>query len=131
MNDYLARFSESPASFKKSFALLVAAYVSHPIFIQSLFWAREPVAGSERDLMKMAVVSLSLILILFLIKKWARALVVVGNVFIVINDCFYLVVMPPNKLSSVLCAVVVVCTILGTYWLFVKDTRDYYSEVNS
>jgi Na+(H+)/acetate symporter ActP len=88
MNDYFARFSESPASFKKSFSMLVVAWVCHPIFIYSLFWSRETVAGSDKDIMKMMVVSISLCFLLFLIKKWARALVVVGNAFIVINDFF-------------------------------------------
>ncbi|MDX2452446.1 hypothetical protein [Desulfosarcina sp.] len=130
MNDYFARFSESPASFKKSFAILAVAWVCHPIFIYSLFWAVEPVAGSDKDIMKMAIVSLCLCFLHVLIKKWARALVVVGNIFIVLNDFFYFFVTPHNKISTMLCVTVVLCTIVGTYWLFVKDSREYFTQVN-
>lgn len=130
MNDYFSRFSESPASFKKCFSILVVAWVCHPIFIYSLFWAREAVAGSDKDIMKMAIVSLSLCFLLFLIKKWARALVVVGNAFIIINDVFYFIVTSPNTFSTMLCVTVVLFTIVGTYWLFVKDSRDYFTRVN-
>ena len=130
MNDYFSRFSESPASFKKSFTMLVVAWVCHPIFIYSIFWAKDAVAGSDKDIMKMAVVSLCLCFLLFLIKKWARALVVVGNAFIVINDFFYFFIMAPNTVSTLLCVTVVLLTITGTYWLFVKDSRDYYTRVN-
>jgi len=52
MNDFVSRFSESPASFKKSFAFLVVAWVCHPIFIYSLFWAESAVAGSDKDIMR-------------------------------------------------------------------------------
>jgi hypothetical protein len=130
MNDYFARFSESPASFKKSFAILAVAWVCHPIFIYSLFWAEETVAGSDKDIMKMAVVSLCLCFLHVLIKKWARALVVVGNIFIVLNDFFYFFVTPHNIISTWLCVTVVLCTIVGTYWLFVKDSREYFTQVN-
>lgn len=130
MNDYFARFSESPTSFKKSFSMLVVAWVCHPIFIYSLFWSRETVAGSDKDIMKMMVVSISLCFLLFLIKKWARALVVVGNAFIVINDFFYFFLTAHNFISTMLCVTVVLFTIIGTYWLFVKDSRDYYTLVN-
>ena len=80
--------------------------------------------------MKMAVVSLSLCFLLFLIKKWARALVVVGSSFIVINDVFYFVVASPSIFSTILCVTVVLFTIVGTYWLFVKDSRIYFTRVN-
>lgn len=130
MNDYFTRFSESPASFKKSFVMLAVAWVCHPIFVYSLFRAQEVVEGSDKDIMKMAVVSLSLCFLLFLIKKWARALVVVGNSFIVINDLFYFSVTPHNKLSTMLCVTVVLFAITGSYWLFVKDSRDYFTAVN-
>ena len=130
MNDYIARFSESPASLKKSFAILVVAWVCHPIFIYSLFLAEQAVAGSDTDIKKMAIVSLRLCLLHLLIKKWARALVVVGNTFIVLNDFFYFYVTPHNKISTMLCVAVVFCTIVGTYWLFVKDSRDYFIRVN-
>lgn len=130
MNDYFARFSESPASFKKSFAFLVVAWVSHPVFIYSLFWAEEALTASDKDIMKMAVVSLCLCFLHLLIKKWARALVVVGNIFIVLNDFFYFIVTPHNTISTMLCVAVVLCTIVGTYWLFVKDSRDYFTLVN-
>ena len=130
MNDYFARFSASPASFKKSFVIVVVAWVCHPIFIYSLFWAEEAVDGTDNDILKMAIVSLSLCFLHFLIKKWARALVVVGNIFIVINDLFYFSVTPHNKISTMLCVTVVLCTIVGTYLLFVKDSRDYFNQVN-
>jgi len=130
MNDYIARFRASPASFKKSFTILLLAWICHPIFIYSLFWAKDAVAGSDKDIMKMAVVSLSLCLLHLLIKKWARALVVVGNIFIVLNDFFYFFVTPRNKISTLLCVTVVLCTIVGTYWLFVKDSREYFTRVN-
>ena len=80
--------------------------------------------------MKMAVVSLCLCFLLFLIKKWARALVVVGNAFIVINDFFYFFIASRNTISTMLCVAVVLLTIVGTYWLFVKDSRDYFTRVN-
>jgi hypothetical protein len=130
MNDYIARFSESPASNKKSFALLLVAWVCHPIFIYSLLWAEQALAGSDKDIKKMAIVSLSLCLLHLSIKKWARALVVVGNVFIVLNDFIYFYVTPHNMISTLLCVTVVLCIIVGTYWLFVKDSREYYTRVN-
>lgn len=130
MNDYFSRFSDSPASFKKSFTMLVAAWVCHPIFIYSIFWAKDAVAGSDKEIMKMAIVSLSLCFLLFLIKKWARALVVVGNAFIIINDFIYLFIATPNTISTLLCVAVMLLTIVGTYWLFTKDSRDYFTRVN-
>jgi hypothetical protein len=130
MNDYVARFIASPASFKKSFAILLVAWVCHPIFIYSLFWAEEALAGSDKEIMKMAVVSLSLCVLHLLIKKWARALEVVGNSFIVLNDFFYVIVVPSNKISTVLCTIVILCTLVGTYWLFVKETREYFALIN-
>jgi len=130
MNDYVARFKESPTIFKKCVALLAVAWACHPIFIYSLFWAEDALAGSDKDIMKMAVVSLCLFFLLVLIKKWARALVVVGNVFIIINDFFYFFIIPPNTISTMLCVAVVLLTIVGTYWLFVKDSRDYFTRVN-
>lgn len=87
--------------------------------------------GYSKDILKMAVVSFCLCVLLFLIKKWARALVVVGNAFIVINDLFYFLVVPNhNKLSTVLCVIVVLFTIVGTLWLFSKASRDYYTLLN-
>lgn len=130
MNDYIARFSASPPSFKKSFAMLLVAWTCHPIFIYSLFWAEEAVAGSDKDIMKMAMVSISLCFLHFLIKKWARALVVVGNTFIVLNDFFYFFVTSRNLISTMLCVTVILFTIVGTYWLFVKDSREYFTRVN-
>jgi len=130
MNNYFTRFSESPVSFKKSFSFLVVAWACHPLFIYSLFWAREAVAGSEKEILKMAVVSLCLCFLLFLIKKWARALVVVGNTFIVLNDVLYFFISPGNKISTMLCVTVVLFTIVGTYWLFTKDARAYFTRVN-
>ena len=130
MNDYFSRFNEAPVSFKKSFAMLVVAWVCHPIFIFSLFWAVEVNTESDKDIMKMAIVSLSLCLLHYLIKKWARALVVMGSLFIVINDLFYFSVTPQNKISTLLCVTVVLCTIVGSYWLFVKESRDYFNRVN-
>ncbi len=130
MNDYLTRFSASPASYKKSFVILVLAWVCHPIYIYSLFWAEGAVDGTDNDIMKMAIVSLSLCSFHFLIKKWARAMVVMGNFFIVIYDLFYFSVTPHNKISTMLCVTVVLCTIVGTFWLFVKDSRNYFNRVN-
>ncbi len=130
MNDYFARFSASPASFKKSFAMLVVAWVCHPIFLYSLFLAEAVVEGVDKEIKKMVFVSLSLCFLHFTVKKWARALVVVGNLFIVLNDFFYFYVTPHNTVSTMLCVTVVLFTIVGTYWLFVKDTRDYFTLVN-
>lgn len=130
MNDYFSRFRASPASFKKSFGMLVVAWVCHPIFIYSLFWAVGALDGSGLEIKKMAIVSLSLCGLLFLIKKWARALVVVGTLFIVINDLVYFLVTPHNKISTLLCVSVVLFAIMGTYWLFVKDSRDYFNQVD-
>jgi hypothetical protein len=130
MNDYLSRFNNAPASFKKSFIMLVGAWCCHPVFVYSLFEGGGMLESSTKDIMKMAVVSLCLCALLFSIKKWARALVVVGNVFIVVNDLFYFLVVPRNKLSTLLCVMVVLFTSIGTYWLFRQDSRDYYTRVN-
>lgn len=130
MNDFFSRFSASPATFKKSFMMLVVAWICHPIFIYALFWAGDALDGNDKDIMKMVVVSLCLCLLLSLIKKWARALVVLGSVFIVINDLFYFFAVPRTNLSTLLCVMVVLFTIVGTYWLFVKDSRDYFTQVN-
>lgn len=130
MNDYIARFQAAPASFKKSFAYLTAAWICHPLFIYSLFHFEAMVDASGTELNKMVVVSLSLCFFLFLIKKWARALVVVGSVFIVINDFFFFLVTPRNQVSTLLLVAVVLCTLVGTYWLFTKASRDYFTKVN-
>lgn len=131
MNDYFARFVASPVSFKKSFAMLVVAWLAHPLFLYSLFQGESAsVAGADQAILRMAIVSLCLAFLLFLIKKWSRALVVVGNLFVIINDLFYFVIIPHRSVSTLLCVIVVLFAIVGTYWLFVKDTRDYYNQVN-
>jgi hypothetical protein len=130
MDDFLSRFNNAPASYKKSFFILVGAWCCHPVFIYSLFQGAEMMDGSSKDIMKMAVVSLCLCLLLFSLKKWARALVVVGNAFIVVNDLFYFLLAPRNKLSAVLCAMIVLFACLGTVLLFSKETRHYYTKLN-
>lgn len=130
MNDYFSRFGASPATYKKSFSMLAVAWICHPIFIYSLFWAGDALEGSDKEIMKMVVVSLCLCFLLFLIKKWARALVVLGSAFIVINDLVYFYAVPRTRLSTLLCVTVVLFSIVGTYWLFVKDSRDYFTKVN-
>jgi hypothetical protein len=130
MNDYFSRFKNAPASFKKSFFMLVGAWCCHPVFIYSLFRGGAALEGSSNDIMKMALVSLCLCVLLFTIKKWARALVIVGNAFIVVYDMFWFLIVPSDKLSTVLCVMVVLFTIVGMIWLFSKDTRDYYTQLN-
>lgn len=130
MNDYLDRFLAAPASFKKSFAMLVVAWACHPLFLYSLFSTIGAVEGVRQGIMKMTIVSLSLCLLLFLIKKWARALVVMGNLFIVINDLFYFAITSPGRWPTLLCVAVVLFACMGTYWLFTKDSRDYFNLVN-
>ena len=130
MNDYVARFKNSPASFKKSFLMLAVAWVCHPIFIYAFFYSNQAVAQAENVITRMAVISGILIFLMFLIKKWARALVMVGNCFIVVYDLFVLAVSPPNKLLTLLCVSVALFTIMGSYWLFVKDSRDYFTKIN-
>jgi hypothetical protein len=130
MNDYVARFTASPASFKKSFAMLVVAWVCHLIFVYLFFLSNRAVAQAEDIIWRMAIVGGCLCLLLFLIKKWARALVVMGNCLILVYDIFIIAVSPPNKTLTLLCVGVVLLAILGTYWLFVKETRDYFNQVN-
>ena len=130
MNDYFARFNASPASFKKSFFMLVVAWIAHPLFLLSLFQGNTTVPGAEQAIMRMAIVSLCLAFLLFLIKKWARALVVVGNLFVVVNDLFYFVAIPHSSIATLLCVVVAVFATFGMYWLFVRETRDYFNTVN-
>jgi hypothetical protein len=130
MNDYIARFQASPTSFKKSFAFLTAAWICHPLFVYSLFYFEAMVDASGTELKKMVVVSLSLCVFLFLIKKWARALVVVGSLSIVVNDLFFFLVSPRNQITTLLLVAVVLCTIIGIYWLFVSASRDYFTQVN-
>jgi hypothetical protein len=130
MNDYLSRFNNAPLNFKRSFFMLVVAWCCHPIFISSLFMAGGILEGSSKDIMKMSAVSLCLCFFLFSLKKWARALVVMGNAFIIVYDLFYFLVAPRNKLSTVLCVMVVLFTLVGTIWLFHKENRDYYQAVN-
>ena len=81
-------------------------------------------------ILRMAAISCCLCFLLFLIKKWARALVVMGNCFIVVYDIFVLVVSPPNKMLTLLCVCVALFAIVGSYWLFVKETREYFTQVN-
>ena len=130
MNDYFARFSASPSSFKKSFAMLVVAWICHPIFIYAFFWTNQAVSQAESVIYRMAAVSGCLCFLLFLIKKWARALVVMGNCFIVVYDIFVLAISTPNKVLTMLGVTVTVFMVLGSYWLFVKDSRDYFNLVN-
>lgn len=130
MNDYFSRFKNAPASFKKSFFMLVGAWFCHPVFIYSLFRTGAALEGSSHDIMKMVVVSLCLCVLLFTIKKWARALVIVGNAFIVVYDMFWFLIVPSDKLSTVLCVMVVLFTMVGMVWLLSKDTREYYTRLN-
>jgi hypothetical protein len=130
MNDYFARFSGSPSSFKKSFAMFVVAWICHPIYIYTFFWTNQAVSQAESVIYRMAAVSGCLCFLLFLIKKWARALVVMGNCFIVVYDIFVLAISTPNKILTMLCVSVTVFMVLGSYWLFVKDSRDYFNLVN-
>jgi hypothetical protein len=130
MNDYFSRFKNAPASFKKSFFMLVGAWCCHPLFTYSLFREGAMVEGASNNIMKMAVVSLCLCVLLFSIKKWARALVIVGNTFIVVYDMFWLLIVPTNKLSTALCVMVVLFTLVGTLWLLSKDAREYYNQLN-
>ena len=110
--------------------MLVGAWCCHPVFIYSLFRGGAALEGSSNDIMKMAMVSLCLCVLLFTIKKWARALVIVGNAFIVVYDLFWFLIVPSDKLSTVLCVMVVLFAIVGMVWLFSKDTRDYYTRLN-
>ena len=130
MNDYFARFSEAPASYKKSFAMLAVAWICHPLFIYAFFYFNQALTEAESVIMRMAIISGCLAFLLFLIKKWARALVVMGNCFIVVYDLFVLVVSPTNKVLTLLCVAVILFTVLGSYWLFVKDSRDYFTQLN-
>ena len=130
MNDYFARFAASPASFKKSFGMLLVAWIAHPLFLISLFQGEAAVEGADQAIMRMVVVSASLAFLLFLIKKWARALVVVGNLFVVVNDVLYFVMIPHNQLATGLCVIVAVFILFGTYWLLVRESRDYFDQVN-
>jgi hypothetical protein len=130
MNDIFSRFGQAPASLKKSFGMLVAAWVCHPIYIYAFFYINQATAEARDVLIRMLVVSVCLAILLLLIKRWARALVVMGNCFIVVYDIFVLAVSPPNKILGALCAGVTLFTIVGTYWLFSKDSRDYFNKVN-
>ena len=130
MNDYFARFKAAPASYKKSFAMLATAWICHPVFIYAFFYFRQAVDQAENDITKMAVISGCLAFLLFLIKKWARALVVMGNCFIVVYDIFVLVVSPANKVLTLLCVSVALFTVMGTFCLFAKDSRDYFNQIN-
>ncbi|MGA6924694.1 MAG: hypothetical protein WBY88_03370 [Desulfosarcina sp.] len=130
MNDYFSRFRSAPPSLKKSAALLMVAWICHPLFIHAFFWANDAVAQAQQIILRMAIVSVCLAIFLLLIKKWARALVVTGNLLIVIYDLFVLAAAPSNTTLMLLCTGVVVFTVLGTYWLFVKDSRDYFDQVN-
>jgi hypothetical protein len=130
MNDYFARLSNSPASFKKSYLMLAVAWVCHPLFIYAFFYFNQAVDQAENVIRSMAIISGILVFLMFLIKKWARALVMLGNCFIVVYDLFVLAVSPPNKLLTLLCVSVALFTIMGSYWLFVKDSRDYFTKIN-
>lgn len=130
MNDYVTRFRDAPASFKKSFAMLAAAWICHPVFIYVFFYINQAVTQAESVIYRMAAISGCLCFLLFLIKKWARALVVMGNAFIVVYDLFVVAISPPNKILTLLCVGITVFTIWGTYWLFVKDSREYFNQVN-
>ena len=130
MNDYFARFSAAPASFKKSFMFLAVAWVCHPVFIYAFFFFNQAVSEAENEILRMAAISCCLCFFLFLIKKWARALVVMGNCFIVVYDIFVLAVSPPNKTLTLLCVSVALFVAMGSYWLFVKDSRDYFNQLN-
>ena len=130
MSDYLSRFSAAPASFKKSYAMLAAAWICHPVFIYYFFFFNQAVAQAENVITRMTVISGCLAILLFLIKKWARALVVMGNCFIVVYDIFVLAVAPTNKVLTLLCVAVALFAITGTYWLFAKDSREYFTRLN-
>jgi hypothetical protein len=130
MNDYFERFQASPPVFKKSYGLLATAWICHLIYFYSLFWSRGAVDLAIGDIKKMAVVSLSLCLFLFLLKKWSRALVVMGSCFIVVYDLFAFVAMPRNMMSTIFCVIVVLFTIIGMVFLFSKDSREYFNRIN-
>lgn len=111
--------------------MLAAAWICHPIFIYVFFYLNQAVAQAESVILRMVVISGCLAFLLFLIKKWARALVVVGNCFIVVYDMFVLLaVSPTHKVLTLLCVAVILFTVVGSYWLFVKDSRDYFTQLN-
>ena len=130
MNDYFARFQAAPASFKKSFGMLVVGWVCHPIFIYLFFYANQATDQAGNIITRMAVIGICLCFLLFLIKKWARALVVLGNCFILVYDLFVVAISPPNKMLTISCVIVVLFVLTGTFWLFAKDSRDYYTRLN-
>jgi hypothetical protein len=53
-----------------------------------------------------------------------------GNCFIVIYDIFVLAVSTPDKILTLLCVSVIASMVMGSYWLFVKESRDYFTLVN-
>ena len=53
-----------------------------------------------------------------------------GNCFMVVYDVFVLAVSPPNKILTLLCVSVALFVMMGSYWLFVKDSRDYFNQLN-
>ena len=111
-------------------AMLAAAWICHPVFIYSFFYLNQAVVEAQSVIVRMAVISGCLVFLLFLIKKWARALIVMGNCFIVVYDLFVLAVSPTNQALTLLCVAVSLFTLFGTYWLLVKDSRDYFTLLN-
>ncbi len=130
MNDYFDRFRNAPVNFKKSFGFLVTAWVCHPIFLYSLFWRQQALTGVQSEMKKMVIVSISLCFFIFLIKKWARALVVMGSCFILVYDLMWFLTVPHDKISTILCVIIFLFSIVGTYFLFAKDVRDYFNRMN-
>jgi hypothetical protein len=130
MNDYVERFRSSPLDYKKSFGFFTTAWVSHLLFNYALFWSQGAVESAMADIKKMAVVSVSLCFFLFLMKKWSRALVVMGSCFVVVYDLFFFLALPQSQVLTILCVLVVLCTFVGMYFLFTKESRDYYDSIN-
>jgi len=130
MNDYIERFRTSPYVFKKSFGLLTTAWICHLLYCYSLFWSQGVIEFATGEIKKQIAVSLSLCFFLFLLKKWSRALVVMGSCFIVIYDLFWFAAMPRNTVSTILCVFVVLFMIIGMAFLFSKDSREYFNRMN-
>ena len=98
MNDYFDRFRNAPVNFKKSFWSSGDGLGLPSAFPLFLFWGTASHRRMFRgEMNKMVVVSISLCFFMFLIKKWARALVVMGSCFVLVYDMMWFISVPPQQ----------------------------------
>lgn len=129
MNDLFDKFKAFPPSFQKSFFFLISAWGCHFAFIYYYFTISTGELPSD-ILTQQAVIGGLILILLFIVKKWARILCILCNVLIVVLYGFVVALVYQNKLFIFLCIATIILFCLSTYWLVVKETGEFFRLQN-